>query len=165
MEHPTRKPMRLKEYDYGTNGAYFITVCTEGKRKILSDIFVGQGLAPAEIRLTPYGEIAERQILDLENRYPCIRIDKYVIMPNHIHMIVMIQNETAGASPCPTIADVMCAYKSLTTRMCNKRRYIGKLFQTSYHDHIIRGERDYAEIWQYIENNPLKWTLDEYYQT
>ena len=106
MELPKRKPTRLKGYDYSQNGAYFVTICTHNRKCILGNI-VGQGLAPAEIVLSQYGKIAKEQLLDLENRYKTIKIDKYVIMPNHIHIIVILDN-TAGASPCPTISDVIC---------------------------------------------------------
>ena len=99
MEFPKRKPTRLKEYDYSQNGAYFVTICTRGKKCILSDIIVGQGLAPAETNLSQYGKIAEEQLLALKKRYKTIEIDKYVIMPNHIHIII-ISNKTAGACPC-----------------------------------------------------------------
>ena len=163
MDLPSRKPTRLQEFDYSVSGAYFITVCTEDKRKILSEIFVGQGLAPAEVRLTPYGKIAQQQLRCLEQRYPHIRVDQFVIMPNHIHIIIIVKNQAAGASPCPTISDVMCSYKSLTTRLCNQTQYYGKLFQTSFHDHVIRNEPDYLRICEYIQNNPQKWTLDKYY--
>ena len=163
MEFPKRKPTRLKEYDYSQNGAYFVTICTRGKKCILSDIIVGQGLAPAETVLTQYGKIAEEQLLTLEKRYKTIEIDKYVIMPNHIHIII-ISNNTAGASPCPTISDVICSFKSLTTRICNKSVNCSqKIFQSSFHDHIIRGEKDYQKIWEYIDSNPLKWELDCFY--
>ena len=142
MELPKRKSTRLKGYDYSQNGAYFITICTNDRKCILSNI-VGQGLAPAGIILSQYGRVAKEQLLDLENRYKTIKIDKYVIMPNHIHIIVILDN-TAGASPCPTISDVICSFKSLTTRMCNKSNNKSqKIFQISFHDHIIRGGKDY----------------------
>ncbi len=163
MELPQRKPTRLKNYDYSGNGYYFVTICTDNRREILSHI-VGQGLAPAENRLSDYGKIAERQLLDLENRYTCVKIDKYVIMPNHIHAIIVIQNEAAGASPCPTLSDIVCVFKSVTTRLCKQKHPTDKIFQKSFHDHIIRNEKDYREIWEYIDNNPLKWVDDCYYR-
>ena len=153
-----RKHPRLKEYDYGANGAYFITICTQNRRCILSRV-VGRGLAPAVLELTDYGRIAEQELLSLEQRYPSVKVDAYTIMPNHIHVLFAIENETAGASPRPTISDVVCAYKSLTTRRCR----CGKLFQTSFHDHIIRDQADYDDVCCYIENNPTQWELDELY--
>ena len=158
---PQRKHSRLKQYDYSTPGAYFITICTQNRRCLLSHI-VGRGLAPAEIQYTAYGEIAKIQLLLLEERYANLKIDQYVIMPNHIHAILIL-NETAGASSRPTITDIVCAYKSLTTRECKKAYPIEKLFQTSFYEHVIRGQEDYDEIAQYIANNPKQWELDKLY--
>ena len=158
---PKRKHPRLKNFDYSKSGAYFITICTHNKQCLLSQI-VGQGLAPAENRYTTYGEIAKEQLFLLEKRYPSVKIDQYVIMPNHIHAIIML-NDAAGASPRPTITDVICAYKSLTTRECKKIKAIDKVFQTSFYEHVIRGQDDYAEIAEYIANNPKRWELDQLY--
>ena len=95
-----RKPTRLYRHDYSTPGAYFITVCTKNKEKILSN--VGEGLAPPAPHLSVYGKIAEQQLLNLEKRYPNVTLDKYVIMPNHIHMILVLKETAGGASPSPT---------------------------------------------------------------
>ncbi len=160
---PKRKPTRLKGYDYSRGGAYFITICTKNKKALFSNITVGQGLAPAETHLTKYGEIAKQQILSLENRFSGIKIDSFIIMPNHIHLIISL-NSAAGASPCPTVSQIICSFKSLTTRYCQKIGYSDKtLFQTSFHDHIIRGERDYFKIWEYVNLNAEKWEQDCFY--
>ena len=158
---PQRKHPRLDHYDYSSAGAYFITICTHNRRCLLSHI-VGRGLAPAEIRYTAYGEIARRQLVLLEERFPFLKVDQYVIMPNHIHAILLLGN-AAGASPRPTVSDVICAYKSLTTIECKKTVSIDKLFQASFYDHVIRGQEDYDEISRYILENPLKWELDNLY--
>jgi REP element-mobilizing transposase RayT len=163
MELPKRKPTRLKEFDYSSNRYYFVTVCTHKRKNLFSNI-VGQGLAPAEVKLYPYGEIAQRELQNLEKRYEHIKIDKYVIMPNHIHAIIIIKNKTAGASPCPTLSDVICTFKSLTTRKCHLLNPNTKIWQTSFHDHIIRGEKDYKEIWEYIDENPSRWEADCFYK-
>ena len=160
---PKRKHPRLNHYDYSTAGAYFVTICTHNRRCLLSRI-VGRGLAPAEIQYTAYGQIAREQLLSLEERYPSLKIDQYVIMPNHIHIILML-DETAGVNPRPTIMDIICAYKSLTTRKCKKVQPIDKLFQTSFYEHVIRGHEDYNEIAEYIVNNPKQWELDRLYST
>ena len=99
---PKRKHPRLYHYDYSTAGAYFVTICTHNRRCLLSRI-VGRGLAPAEIQYTAYGQIAQEQMLLLEQRYPSLKIDQYVIMPNHIHAILLLE-ETAGASPHLTVS-------------------------------------------------------------
>ena len=127
---PKRKHPRLKSFDYSTPGAYFVTICTQNKRCLLSSI-VGRGLAPAENHLTEYGKIAMEQLFLLEKRYDFLKIDQYVIMPNHVH-VIFILSQTAGASPRPTMTDIVCAYKSLTTRECKKVKPIDKLFQTSF---------------------------------
>ena len=157
-EFSRRKHPRLKKYDYSQNGAYFVTICTKDRRCILSRV-VGRGLAPAVVELTKYGQIAEYELCLLQQRYPTVRVDKYAIMPNHIHILFTIENEVAGASPRPTISDVVCAYKSLMTRKCG----IGHLFQSSFYDHVIRNQADYDDIYRYIENNPAQWELDELY--
>ena len=85
-------------------------------------------------------------------------------MPNHIHAIIIIQNESAGASPCPTLSDVICTFKSLSTHKIHKTsNFNNKIWQTSFHDHIIRGEKDYLKIWNYIDTNPEKWKEDCFY--
>lgn len=159
-----RKTIRLKGFDYSANGAYFITICTQNKVCCLSKV-VGRGLAPAETQLTEYGKIAEEQLFSLEKRYTHISIREYTIMPNHIHFILMINNTAAGASPCPTVSDIICTYKSLTTRLCKQKGYNAeKFFQTSFYDHIIRDNEDYNTKAQYINTNPQKWDEDEYFE-
>ena len=96
---PNRKHVRLEQYDYSTAGAYFITICIHNRRCLLSRV-VGRGLAPAEIQYTAYGQIAWEQLLLLEQRYPSLKIGRYVIMPNHIHAILLLE-ETAGVPPPP----------------------------------------------------------------
>jgi REP element-mobilizing transposase RayT len=164
-ELPQRKHPRLNTFDYSSAGAYFITICTQNRRCVLSSI-VGRGFTPAEtveVEYTIWGKIAEKQLLLLENRYPCLSIDKFVIMPNHIHVILFLQEDTAGVNPRPTIMDMICAYKSLTTRECKKAGFTEKLFQTSFYEHIIRGKEDYEEIVKYICENPMHWLFDELY--
>jgi REP element-mobilizing transposase RayT len=162
---PKRKHPRLDHFDYSSSGAYFITICTHNRRCTLSRI-VGRGLAPAEtdvIEKSIFGEIAERQLLLLEERYPHLTVDHYVIMPNHIHAILLLNCETAGASPRPTIMDIVCAYKSLTTIECKKNGLSDKLFQSSFFEHVVRGREDYNEIRKYIYENPVHWVYDELY--
>ena len=122
--------------------------------------------APAEnkgVEYTLYGKIAEQQLHFLEKRYSFLTIDQYVIMPNHIHVILILHGETAGASPRPTVMDIICAYKSLTARECSKQGFQEKLFQTSFYEHVIRNYEDYEETVKYIYENPIRWYYDELY--
>jgi REP element-mobilizing transposase RayT len=163
-ELPKRKPNRLNGFDYGAGYAYFITICTQNREKILSNISsVGEGLAPPEMQTTKIGKIVEEQLLLLENRFSNLKIENYVIMPNHIHIIFSLLMETGGASPSPTIPNVVCAFKSQCVRELRKIGYEGKLWQRSYHDHVIRNKTDYEEVSRYIYENPINWETDEFY--
>ena len=162
MEHPERKPNRLSEYDYSTGGAYFVTICTQDRKKILSTIVGGGAHDAPNVALTDIGEIVQKHIVN-NNRIPGITVDKFVIMPDHIHLIVLV-DETAqkgtSRAPSPTNA-VIPHLVSTFKRFCH--RDVGeKIFQRSYYDHVIRNQQDYDEIWQYIENNPRKWHLQKH---
>ena len=169
-----RKPTRLYGFDYSGCGTYFITVCTQGKKQVLSKVIplpetdkenVGQRLAPAEIKLLPCGKIASEQLKLLETRFPCVTVYDYIIMPDHIHIILNIWYEhgTAEASLCPTLSHIVGVFKSLTTRICNRSCHKGKLFQSSFYDHIIRNDKDYEKVSEYIANNPLAWLYKQTY--
>ena len=165
MDYPKRKATRLKAYDYSSPGAYFVTICTKDRSCILSKITVGEQLAAPEVFLTAVGKIVEEQIQLLPERFPALTIDRYVIMPNHVHLLIRVaEPSSAGAASCsPTAISAVQALKSLTARMCSKTFGVKPLWQRSFHDHVIRGQRDYLEIWAYIENNPAKWAEDRYY--
>ncbi len=160
-QYPSRKHAHLQSYDYGANGYYHIVICTENHERTLGVIRsdpVGRGLAPAapRVELTPRGETAERQLYAITTRFPGVRVDQYIIMPSHIHAVIII--ESAGANPRPTLMDVVGAFKSLSTRECNQRDGTPgrKIWQTSFYDEVIRNERAYQRIWQYIELNAKK---------
>ncbi len=157
MELPKRKPTRLKDYNYNNEGAYFITICTHNRENILSNI-VGEGLcALPTINLTPIGEIINQSINYINHNYDYAFVDKYVVMPNHIHMIIKIQTGGHGDPPLQ-VYDIIGRFKSFT-----QNKYNGVLWQRSFYDHIIRDEEDYIRIYEYIETNPLKWEEDELY--
>ena len=146
MELPQRKKIRVDEYDYSQCGAYFVTICTQNRRPILSNI-VGDD---AHIVPKRYGQIVERYLRN------AAEIEKYVIMPDHIHMLIRLEEQGAEKrSPqASRIASIVRSIKTLTTKEIGE-----SIFQRSYYDHVIRNQRDYNEIWEYIENNPRKWML------
>ena len=151
---PQRKSIRLPDYDYRQRGAYFVTLCTENRAEVLSQIGRGGAL------LRPVGRIAEQLLLHLPQHYP-VQIDKHVVMPNHLHCILHVTVPSSAVS----LSGIVCAYKSLTTKAANQamRTPGRKLWQRSYYEHIIRDEIDYQEIWQYIDENPQKWEIDRLY--
>ena len=153
---PRRKNVRLKDYDYSSNGAYFITVCVKDGHELLWES-VPVGARIARPLLTNVGTIVENAINGISDHYPMIEIDKYVVMPNHLHMILLMNND-GRAMRTPTISTVVNQMKGHATKQ------IGfSIWQKLFHDHIIRGKDDYLRIWQYIDENPAKWAEDKYY--
>ena len=160
-ELPKRKPNRLQDFDYGAGYAYFITICTQNREKILSSI-VGEG-SPLP-KLTKQGEIIKNLIENIPSEYSNFSIDYYVIMPNHIHLLIFVCDDGRG-NPSPTVLSFIGWLKYQATKEINiTMNTTGqKRFQRSYHDHVIRNRDDYEEISKYIYNNPINWETDEFY--
>lgn len=159
MKLPCRKSTRLSGYDYSSEGAYFITICIKDKKCLLSRIVGDDALGVPENHLTKTGRIVEKYILSGRNM-DIVAVDKYVIMPNHIHILLIVNTGTPRASS-PTTA-VVPRFVAALKRFVNKEIGVD-IFQRSYHDHIIRNQKDYLRIWEYIENNPKQWQLDCFY--
>ena len=142
-----RKSPRLQGYDYSQADVVFVTVCVNGRAKILCALREPEieGDAP-ETKLSEIGTVVERYTTSIPG------IDKYVIMPNHVHMIVVNQ-------PGETISQKIRSWKILISKEIGR-----SIWQRSFYDHIIRDERDYLVKWKYIDDNPIKWASDEYYQ-
>ena len=156
-----RKDYRLKNYDYSSPNAYFITVCIKDRQPILwqsvSHNYVGAPIGrPVRYELSSYGKVTEFAINNISNIYPTVNVDKYVIMPNHIHLILTICEKSETSSPkISTIVNQMKGYVS---------KQIGfSPWQKLYYDRIIRNEEEYLNKWQYIEDNPRRWTEDDEY--
>ena len=162
---PNKRAIRLKGYDYNSKGSYFITICTKNRKQILSDIRVGTGvLDRPENKLKDYGQIADNQLNFMSDFYENISLDKYVIMPNHIHLLLTIKASPNGRSGTPVPTNSLVAkFISTFKRFCNKE-YGYNIWQDRYYDHIIRNQDDYNEKWEYIEYNPSKWENDDLYQ-
>ena len=161
-ERPNRKPTRLKGFDYGKPYVYFLTICTQNRKHILSTI-VGEG-SPLP-KLSHYGEITEKWIQKIPEKYPNILAKKYVIMPNHIHLLLSITKTDGRGAPSPTVSSVIGWLKYQITKEINQSICtVGtKIFQRSFFDHIIRTDDDYCEIFQYIQHNPQNWYYDQLY--
>lgn len=158
MEQKNRKPNRLENYDYGQAGCYFVTLCTHNRAHLFQmESLVGNGLCAV-----PHipNQIVHRWIVETQKKFDNITVDKYVIMPDHLHLIVNIKERHAGRS----LQDVMRYFKTMTTNEYIRGVKTGvlspfnqKLWQKSYYDHVIRNQQDYNEVWEYMEYNPAKW--------
>ena len=164
MDFPKRKLPRLPGYDYSTPGAYFVTICTHNKQKILSRI-VGAIHESPTVQLTANGQIIDYYINNLESRFGIV-VDNYVIMPNHIHLILSLDDRAIRESPLrkrSMISNAIGYLKMNASRDMHKNGYTEKIWQRSFYDHIIRNDEDYKNIWQYIYGNPSKWLEDCFY--
>ena len=144
---PSRKHPRLKEYNYSTPNYYFITICTWEKQHLF-----GQ---PTHLSLC--GHLAEDGILRIPNHFSHITIEKFVVMPNHVHMILVVH----GIGP--DISTVIGQYKAYVTRKIREIHPMDHVWQASFHDHIIRNQAAYEKIWLYIHANPDNWEKDCFY--
>ena len=172
---PRRKTIRLQNYDYSQNGAYFVTICTAHKRPLFGVVRrgdpCGRPPGPAYVELSELGRIVESYLTEIPSHYPDVYLASYVIMPDHIHMILVrtqTQSQRAGQCPAPTEeSDLSCrrggtpgppalpkiinAFKSLTTRKAGI-----SLWQRGYYEHILRNQQDFDEAAGYIARNPVR---------
>ena len=158
-----RKTIRLQGYDYSVNGCYFITICTNNRAHIFGEI-VGATLCGR-----PNGphEMIEAWLLELECKFPDIRLGPYVVMPNHVHFILEKTDEQTGDHAGSPLRDVVSWFKTMTTndyiRHVKSGEYApfkGRLWQRNYYEHVIRNDADYLQTAAYIENNPARWEED-----
>jgi REP element-mobilizing transposase RayT len=183
-KHRERKRNRLRDFDYSQNGYYFVTICTKDRLNLLGEIGNGRSI------LNEYGSVVESSWLQIPNHYKNTELEEFVIMPNHIHGIIIIvgnaemrsvlnpKPHTAGnaemrfAQNCTHLkrqdrskmylSKVIHSFKSSVTRKIRKdyQDYIWG-WQKSFYDHVIRNDESLRKIRQYIINNPLNWHLDE----
>ena len=160
MDLPKRKTHRLKNYDYSQPNAYFITICTENRKNMFWED-VGASIArPEDVRLSTYGKIVEESIRNIPNHYGAVTVDRFVIMPNHIHLLLQIHTDASGrAMLAPTISTIVAQMKGAVTKKIGHA-----IWQKLFHDHVIRNQKDYEMIWNYIERNPMKWSEDCFYK-
>jgi REP element-mobilizing transposase RayT len=164
---PVRKNIRLKGYDYSQNGAYFLTICTQDKRMLFGNV-VGADSISARMEINDCGQMIDDTLHEIFNEIQNVILDKYVIMPNHIHVVAVMSR--ADMESAPTISYIMQSFKRYTTikyingvKTGMYSKFNKRIWQRSFHDHIIRNEAEYQRIWQYIDENPLKWQDDCYY--
>ncbi len=174
MKLPHRKPLRLPEYDYSQPGAYFVTICTKGRECSLGYI---QG---EEMRFSLYGEIAAQGWDFTSNHFQRLELDWWVVMPNHVHALIVIQDSSKGSVLQPTpavsieatnlpippqslLAKVVAHYKYHTTKKINLARNLSgeRFWQRNYYEHVVRSHESMQKIQEYILANPMRWNEDQ----
>jgi putative transposase len=165
-----RKSIRLRDYDYMQARAYFVTVCTHDAVRIFGAVVDGHMV------LSDAGRIVQGCWDDLPYHYSHVQLDAFVIMPNHVHGIIMLMDHVgAGFKPAPTestllrrhgLPEIIRAFKTFSSRCINQlRRTSGTpVWQRNYYEHIIRNDDDLHEVRRYIDDNPARWAEDEYYK-
>lgn len=170
-----RKSLRVKGYDYSSNGAYFITIIVKERKEVLGQIVNGK------VVHTDIGKIAYKNWLEIPNHFNNIEIDEFIVMPNHIHGILKIEKGEKGKLNSVgtqyidstdekinrfqhivpgSISTVIRSYKASVTREVNRKNYNFK-WQRGFYDRILRNEKELQKSREYIINNPLKWELDK----
>ena len=176
-EHHHRRSIRLKGYDYSRAGAYFITICTQDRACYFGHVAAG------EMRLADAGHVAEQCWLAIPDHFPHVELDAFVIMPNHVHGIVVVSNTATsdaavGAnnhspnhspnhlplpfrSPSRTIGSIVRGFKIGVTKWFRQNTEIVDVWQRNYFEHIVRDENSLNRLRQYIFNNPANWDVDQ----
>jgi REP element-mobilizing transposase RayT len=160
-----RRSIRLPEFDYKQAGAYFVTICTQNRESLFGEAVDG------EIQLNDAGRLVEASWQDLTSRFADISLDVFVVMPNHIHGIILVgaQFIAPSAAPdknqgamnrAPTLGQIVRAYKASSTRLIRSRANANFAWQRNYYEHVIRNEESFNGIRQYILDNPFRWHLD-----
>jgi REP element-mobilizing transposase RayT len=167
----TRKSIRLKGYDYAQQGAYYVTICANERKCVFGDVING------EMVFNEAGKMVEFTWLDLPEHNNNIELDEFIVMPNHVHGIIVIVGagskpaliqERAGYEPAPTehgLSEIIRQFKTFSAKRINQKNDTTgtRLWQRNFYEHVIRTDSDLARIRDYIEHNPAQWEEDEYY--
>jgi REP element-mobilizing transposase RayT len=160
---PRRRPHRLLGWDYGAAATYFCTLCTKERQPLLGQIMEGA------MCLSAIGELVDSALAELQVERPDVLVDAYVIMPNHVHLLVSLVGDalvrTCGnslAPPSGSLGWYIGRLKAIVAARARRAGLIGgqSLWQRGFHDHVVRNDREYAAITAYIEGNPANWMND-----
>ena len=158
-----RRSVRLKGYDYAQAGSYFVTLCTHDRACLFGDVVDGQ------MRLNEYGQVVADSWMWLSDQYPHVELDEWVVMPNHLHGIMVLTGPDGrgGSRTAPTknrkpVGRLIGAFKTVSTKRLNTLRHTPGLlvWQRNYYEHIVRSEESLDRIRRYIIGNPARWDED-----
>lgn len=163
-----RRSIRLKGYDYTSAGAYFVTVVTYQRDRLFGDI------TNEEMRLSGLGKVADECWRSIPEHFPSVELGAHIVMPNHVHGIIVIHDDGSGAGDRGkgaamlrpnvkpgSLGAIVRSYKSAVSYRANKELNMTAIWQRNYYEHIIRNEKELDNIWRYIESNPARWEEDE----
>lgn len=155
-KHPNRKTIRLKDFDYRSKGVYHVTICTQNRKCIFGNV------ANGAMTLNDIGQTAHNNVVQIPDHYPEVRVIDFVVMPNHVHLLLALGDGTDANYGVPTVGhdlgQIVRAYKASVSRVVGR-----PVWQPRFYEHIIRGERDYLDTIAYIQNNPAAWEKDDYF--
>ena len=185
-----RKRNRMKGYDYSSNNLYFVTSCVKDRMCCFGNIVgTGRDLSAHDLSvpdlpvpknddnpsaimiLNEFGKIVNNQLQWLENQYPYVVLHHYIVMPNHVHAIIEIDSIMVGTGrdlsvqKIKSVSELIGAFKTTSSKLIHLAGYSDFEWQRSFHDHIIKDERSYLNISNYIETNPERWEEDKFYNT
>ena len=149
MFYTTRKPTRIAGFDYSSANCYFITICAYNHRCIFG----------TPDRLNELGEIVKKHIQNIPIYYQGVSVDHFVVMPNHVHLILKLDGSDKTAVP-----QIIALFKTGATKEIRRKFPDVLVWQRSFHDHIIRNKESYEKIWNYIDGNPQCWDKDCFYK-
>jgi len=178
---PRRRAMRLRGYDYSQPGAYFVSICVQHRKCLFGAIIAGH------LRLNEIGQIVIECWSRVPQHFPSVELDEYVIMPNHMHGIIALNivgarsprpsdivgarsprpsqtvRHRRGEVPSPTLGQIVAYFKYQSTKHINQHHNMPRtrIWQRNYYEHVIRDDIDLQRLRRYIQNNPMKWTLDQ----
>ena len=163
-----RRSIRLQGYDYSQVGAYFVTICTYGRECLFGEVIDG------EMLLNEYGRAVEQEWLKTPKIRPNVRLDKFIVMPNHLHGVIIIEHRVSNTinpycdtpllrSPSQTLGAIVRGFKGAITKYIHQSLNLPgtPIWQRNYYERILRSEDDLKQVREYIISNPAKWDLDE----
>ena len=153
---PARRSIRLPSYDYSRTGAYFVTLCIRGRECLLGEV------VNERVELSDMGHFVKEAWEGLTTQYSYVKLDDYVVMPNHLHGVIVISNETPSATERKSLGRVIGAFKTVSAKQINSMRSISgqPIWQRNYYERIIRNDDELNRVREYVMNNPMQWHLD-----